>query len=133
MTESEVPTDAVAAPYWEAAARGELQIPNCRSCDAPFWYPRAACPRCLSTAIDWVAASGSGTIYASSVHHRGPTGEFQAEAPYVVALVDLDEGVRLLTNIVRVDPADVAIGQRVQSRWVERDDAPLLVFEPVAT
>jgi uncharacterized OB-fold protein len=121
---------AEAGPYWEATRARRLVLPWCTSCDRPFWYPRAACPGCLGTDIEWREATGRGTVYAVSVQHNAALPEFKDQVPYAVALVELDEGVRFMSNIVTSDPTDVAVGQRVRLSWEPIDDGrALAVFE----
>lgn len=80
--------------------------------------------------LRWADVSGEGTVYAVSIHHRPGVAEMKARVPYAVALVDLDEGVRLLTNIVGCDPESVQVGQRVSVTWEELSDGRRLpVFE----
>jgi hypothetical protein len=93
-------------PFWQAAAEGRLLLKFCRLCGRTHWYPRALCPHCHSADLEWREASGKGTVYSFTVVRR-------AEPPYVLALVRLDEGTTLLTNIVDCDPDSVRIGQRV--------------------
>jgi uncharacterized OB-fold protein len=122
---------AEAGAYWEATRSRRLVLPWCTSCDRPFWYPRAACPGCLGTDIEWREATGQGTVYAVSVQHNAALPEFKDQVPYAVALVELDEGVRFMSNIVTSDPTDVAVGQRVRLSWEPIDDGrALAVFEP---
>ena len=94
-------------PFWQAAAEGRLLLKFCRDCGRTHWYPRALCPHCHSTALDWREAGGRGTVYSFTVVRR-------AEPPYVLALVRLDEGTTLLTNVVDCDPDSVRIDQRVE-------------------
>ncbi|WP_144640425.1 Zn-ribbon domain-containing OB-fold protein [Bordetella genomosp. 13] len=107
------PTDAT-RPYWEGAVQGKLLIQQCASCGRHQFYPRLFCTACLSDEIRWVEASGHGTVYSYTVNHRGSTPYFKPRTPYVVAVIDLEEGVRLMTNIVDCEPRNVRIGARVQ-------------------
>lgn len=109
-------------PFWEATRRQELVLPWCNECAKPFWYPRAVCPRCLGDGIEWRKASGRGVIHAVSVHHKPGPGRTPEEGPYSVVFVDLDEGVRIMSNVVGVEPQEVAVGQRVQLSWLELSD-----------
>ncbi|WP_332715680.1 Zn-ribbon domain-containing OB-fold protein [Pelagibacterium mangrovi] len=99
--------DPETLPFWEAAARDRFVLPKCNQCGRVHWYPRGTCPFCLSSDIEWVASEGLGVIYSCTVFRR-------ADPPYVVAYVELDEGLRLLTNIVADDPEQTAIGQKVK-------------------
>ncbi|MEE3853015.1 Zn-ribbon domain-containing OB-fold protein [Gordonia sp. LSe1-13] len=104
--------DADSRPYWAAAAEGQLVLQFCVDCDRPRFYPRHLCPHCHSDEHRWEQASGRGTVYSYSVVHRAPSAAFAGSAPYIVALIDLDEGVRMMSNIL-ADPSGVAIGARV--------------------
>jgi uncharacterized OB-fold protein len=104
--------DGDTKPYWDAAKQHRLVIQRCDACDHAIFYPRSICPECMSDRISWIEASGSGTIYSYTVVHRAPA-QFADDAPYVVALIDLTEGVRLMSNVVGSPPADVHIGARV--------------------
>lgn len=118
-------------PFWEATRDRRLALPRCTSCDTYVWYPRPFCPGCLRETLEWTTASGFGTVYAVSLHHRGPSAEMNERVPYAVALVDLDEGVRLMSNVVGCDPAEVHVGQRVKATWEPLEDGRnLLLFEP---
>jgi uncharacterized OB-fold protein len=99
-------------------------------CELLVWYPRRRCHRCGSDEPRWETLSGDATVHAFTVVHRSP--DPTIPAPYVVALVDLAEGARLMTNIVDVDPAEVRIGLpvRVRFRPID-DDTALPVFGPV--
>lgn len=99
--------------FWEAARENRLLLQYCRACSRYQFYPRPWCTRCLGE-VEEVAASGKGTVYSFSVIHRAPTPAWQNDVPYVVALVELAEGVRLMANIVDCRPEDVAIGMPVE-------------------
>lgn len=90
--------DGDTTPYWEAIDNHELKIQKCQSCDAHIFYPRSICPHCFSDQIDWVNASGYGRIYSYTVVHRS-YGPFTKQAPFVVAIIELDEGVRMMTGV----------------------------------
>ena len=100
--------------YWEACQRRELVIQRCGACGVLRHYPRALCPRCLSDAVEWVRCSGRGTVYTFTVTHQNQAPGFRDALPYVLAYVELDEGVRLLTNIVECAPEAVRIGLAVE-------------------
>jgi uncharacterized protein len=100
-------------PFWDALKAGRLDIQRCTACSRHVFYPRAVCPHCGRGPLEWVTASGSGTVHAFTVAHRAPEA-FRAEVPFVVALVDLDEGVRMMTRLVDVDRAQVSIGLPVK-------------------
>jgi uncharacterized OB-fold protein len=100
--------------YWEACKRRELVLQRCASCGTLRHYPRAVCPVCLSDAVEWRHAAGTGTVYTFTVTHQNQAPGFRDALPYVLAYVELDEGVRLLTNIVDCPPDDVRIGMPVE-------------------
>jgi uncharacterized protein len=108
-------------PYWEAASRHRLELPRCDACDG-FWFPpSASCPHCLSPEFTWTPVSGRGKVFSFVTFHRVYHPAFQGEVPYVVALIALEEGPRLLSNIVGLAPDEV------------RCDMPVeVVFEDVA-
>jgi len=98
---------AESLPYWEGAREKKLLLQHCRSC-GEFWFPPSAhCRRCLSQDFAWEEVSGHGRIYSFVVYHRNYHPAFEDELPYVVAIIELDEGPRLLSNIVGVPSQDV--------------------------
>ena len=120
--------DALSAPFWEAASAHRLVLQHCDACGAHQFYPRPFCLACESDELRWVDAAGSGTIYSMTTVRLAMLPELPP--PYVVAVVQLDEGPRLTSNIVG-DGA--VIGGRVRLAWRERDQLPPLpVFETLA-
>jgi hypothetical protein len=116
--------DPESAPYWEAAARGVLLLKRCRSCGKTHYFPRPLCPFCMSAETEWIEARGSGEIYSFSVMRR-------ATPPYALAYVTLDEGVRVLTNIVQCDFDAIRIGQRVMLVFeASENGSPIAMFRP---
>ena len=126
--------DVETQPYWDAAAEGKLLIKHCTACDRSFFYPRNHCPRCWSTDTEWREAAGTGTVYTFTVVHQNDLPPFRDRVPYVVAIVELDEGARMTSNIEGVDAEEVACGMpvRVSFREEARDDGGvhLPVFVP---
>jgi uncharacterized OB-fold protein len=111
------PADGLSNPFWEATAEGRYLVQWCKVCEQPIYYPRYACPGCLSDAVEWRTATGRGVVYAFTIVHI-PAAPWMADRmPYVTALVDLEEGVRVLTNIVDCDPQQVRVGAAVEVRW----------------
>src|SRR5262245_30565110 len=98
-------------PFWEATQRHQLLVPRCDRCQRRFFNPLPACPHCRSMEWSWVESPGTGTLYAYSVVHQAP--DPQIEVPYVLAIVDLDDGWRMMTNIVDCDPAELENGMPV--------------------
>lgn len=120
--------DADSHPYWSAAATGELLIQFCAQCGQPRFYPRLLCPACHSAEHRWAPATGQGTVYSYTIVRRAPLPAFADDVPYVVALIDLDEGVRMLSTVV-AEPAQVAIGARVKVQFrAETDHIAVPVF-----
>ncbi|MDQ6774488.1 MAG: Zn-ribbon domain-containing OB-fold protein [Candidatus Dormibacteraeota bacterium] len=105
--------DADTAPFWKAAAAGRLEIQRCLDCGLWVFYPRSVCPGCGGAALEWAATSGRATVYSYTVVHRAPA-EFRDEVPYVVALVDLEEGPRLMTRLLGVEPGQARVGLPVE-------------------
>jgi uncharacterized OB-fold protein len=122
--------DAFSEHYWAGASRGELLFQRCSACSRPQFYPRAHCAVCLAPDPEWQVATGLGTLYSFTVVRRTPNTDWAAETPYVFALVELDEGVRITTNIVGADPDDLRCGQRVTITFQERDGTAVPVAEP---
>ncbi len=90
-------------PYWDGCKQHELRLQYCNDCKAFFFYPRAFCPTCLSDNIEWRTVSGKGTLHTYVISQR-PAPGFEDEAPYVIAVVRLNEGPHLMSNIVNVEP-----------------------------
>jgi uncharacterized OB-fold protein len=113
--------DSLSEEYWAAAANGTLLIQQCGTCSRVQFYPRGHCVSCLQPDPQWLVASGHGTLHSFSVVRRTPNTDWADEVPYVYALVDLEERVRVTTNIVGTDPATLECGQPVEIVFVERD------------
>lgn len=118
------------APFWRGASDGRFLLRECHACGLAFFYPRAMCPDCLSADVDWTEAEGTGTIYAHTVSHR-VKGWPEEDLPLVHAFVELDEGPRILTNVIECDPEDVTIGTRVQVTFepTNEDDVAIPLFK----
>ena len=119
--------------YWEKAKAHELWLRNCGDCNRAYFYPRDICPHCFSRNTSWIHASGKGTLHTFAIVHRAPTPAFRDDAPFVVAMVDLEEGVRMPTNLVEVepDPANITIGMAVEVVFEDStDEIALPKFKP---
>lgn len=123
--------DADSAPYWAATLEGRLELQRCDACGNLVFYPRARCPGCHGERLTWTMLAGTGVVHAFTVVHRPADPSLTDAVPYVVALVDLTEGARLMTNIVGCDAGDVHVGMpvAVQFRRVS-ESAALPVFTP---
>lgn len=114
--------------YHQLLADGIFAIQHCNDCNKGIFYPRMICPHCGATDLRWEQASGKGTVYSTTVIRRKP----EHGGDYNVVLVDLDEGVRLMSRVQGIAPDQVSIGQRVSSQIITENEAPLLVFTPEA-
>lgn len=125
----EPPISDQAKPFWDATRERRFVLQYCRPDDKPIHYPREACPRCLGMDLEWRPASGRGSVYAFTVNHVPGSAPPERPLPYVVALVDLDEGVRM--NIVGCAPSDVRVGMPVEVTWEPLSDGRALpLFAP---
>jgi uncharacterized OB-fold protein len=121
---------SLTAPYWSGASRGTLLLQRCGACHRYQFYPRHACTSCASTELEWAEASGRGTIYSYTVFYRPPHPAFD-RLPLVIALVDLEEGPRMTTNIVGCDFGEIRIGMSVLVEFEElTENVALPVFSP---
>jgi uncharacterized OB-fold protein len=117
------------APFWSATRDGRLVVQRCVECGRAQLYARAHCLSCRGP-VEWVDASGEGTVYSYTVIRQNPSRSFRHLLPFVVALVDLDEGPRVMTNVVGRNPDEVRIGARVRVRFEPvSDEASLPMFE----
>ncbi|MFF7154735.1 OB-fold domain-containing protein [Streptomyces sp. NPDC008139] len=125
--------DPVSTTYFRAAQEGTLLIQRCPSCHATQHYPRLICRVCAATP-EWEAASGRGTVYTYTVVRQAGMPGFDEDAPYVIALVDLDEGPRMMGNITGCPVDEVRVGQRVQAYQLRiADGIGLPQWRPEAT
>jgi uncharacterized OB-fold protein len=122
-------------PFWDATKRHELTYQTCNKCHTVIFYPRQHCTSCGSTDTTWRVSKGEGTVYTFSVIMQSRHPAFAELGAYAVAYVDLDEGFRIMTNIVGVkEPVkDVRCGMRVRVRWEDQGEGKisLPMFEPV--
>jgi uncharacterized protein len=117
--------DNLAAHFWSGCAAGELRYQRCGACAAPQFYPRESCLRCGAADLTWQAAEGRGTVYALTSVARAPSEEFRSLAPYVIALVDLDEGYRMMAH----GAMGLAVGDRVRVQFFQHGVLRLPRFE----
>jgi uncharacterized OB-fold protein len=111
---------ALTEPFWDAARRHVLVRPRCNACGRSFFVPQAVCTRCLSRDWAYAPSSGRGAVYSATVGHRAPYAGI--EAPFHLAIVDLDEGWSMLTNLIEPGDRSVPIGTRVAVAWIDVDD-----------
>ncbi|MEV0616921.1 Zn-ribbon domain-containing OB-fold protein [Nonomuraea sp. NPDC050404] len=118
-------------PFWDGTAAGELRIQRCKTCERHYFYPRPSCPRCGGDQVEWVRASGRATLYSYVINHR-PAPGFEDEAPYAIAVVELEEGVRMMTNIVGVPntPENLPLDMALRVVFEQRGEMSVPQFEP---
>ena len=132
MNESESPPlpqpDSLTQPYWDACRDGRLEVSTCESCDHLFLPPVPCCPSCGSTELSTRVVSGKGRVFSYVVYRR--TYHPGLPAPYVVGLIELEEGPRLISNVVGCEPEEVEIDMPVRLRFEPAGDFMLPRFEP---
>jgi uncharacterized OB-fold protein len=105
---------AESRPFWDGCRRHELLVQRCRACGTFQHYPRGICARCWGADLEWRPSAGRGAVYTFTVVHRSQAPGFKERLPYVLAYVELEEGVQVLTNLVGCAPGEVAIGMPVR-------------------
>lgn len=121
------------SPFWDATTEGKLVLPRCVQCGTTIWYPKGFCPSCASSTVEWLPTSGAGTVYSFSVTRKG-AGVWAEHSPYVIAYVELEEGPRVLTNIVNCPVDEVRIGMSVHVVFDPTEDGPAVYrFQPLAS
>ena len=118
-------------PFWQAAKRHELVMQRCTRCGNWIHFPREQCPVCFSQALEWAPVSGKGRVYAFTNVHQAQHPAFQEEAPYCFAIVQLDEGPRMVTSIVECSPDDVQCDMPVVATYDDvSEEWTLVKFKP---
>jgi uncharacterized OB-fold protein len=115
--------------YWDAARERRFVVQECRACDKAIMYPKRVCPHCLSDDLGWRASPGRGEIYAVTTQLAGPPSGFEDRLPFVLAIIRLDEGVQLMSNIVGDRAGEAKIGDRVAVDFEDAGDTVLPVFQ----
>lgn len=123
------PPDEV-LPVLEAAAEGRLLVQQCEACGEHQFYPRTICVACGSPDPAYVEASGRGVVHTFTVIHQNRMPGWSDELPYVVAVVDLEEGVRITSNVVDCDPGEVEVGMAVEVTFLREGELTLPRFRP---
>jgi uncharacterized OB-fold protein len=121
--------------FWDATKDGRLLIRHCTACGAYHYYPRTFCPECWSDSVEWIEASGKATLYTHSTVYTNDLPPFNQQVPYVAAVVDLEEGPRMMTRIVDATADDLAIGMPLEATFEAVDDdgdVVLVYFRPAA-
>jgi uncharacterized OB-fold protein len=118
----------VTEPFWHGTRDGVLRAQYCLACERYYFYPRSFCPRCWSREVEWRTLSGRGTVASFSVVTRPSRGVYE-DAPYVVALIELQEGIRMMSNIVGLDdPSRIELDAPVEVGFEDRDGVRVPVF-----
>ena len=124
--------DNVNAAYWKAAREGRLLIQECTSCQHRQWYPRALCTKCAGE-VEWLETEGRGTIYTYTVIRQQGIPAFKAELPYVITMVELEEGPMIFGSMPGIDPDTVSIGMPVEVYFrAATDDTGVPYWRPAA-
>jgi len=118
-------------PFWDGCAANELRIQRCDDCTRYYFYPRPSCPNCGSENVQWSAVSGRATLYSYIISHRAAPG-YENELPYTIAVVELEEGPRMTTNLVGVaaDPEQLTIDMPLEVTFEPRGGVSLPMFRP---
>ena len=125
--------DEVSRPYWEAAKRHELFLQQCQECGNYRYPPGETCPSCLSDRLEWNKASGRASVYTWTVFHQVYHPAFEKDVPYAVVAVELDEGPRLITNLVDCKVEAINIGMPVEVVFDDvTEEITLPKFRPVS-
>ena len=118
-------------PFWEAAKRHELVIPRCKRCSNLHFYPRELCPICLSSDLEWVPVSGRGRVYSFTVVYQPANRAFVEETPYVYAMIQLDEGPRMISNVIETPSEQVKVDMAVVAVFDDvTPEVTLVKFKP---
>ena len=117
--------------FWQATKDKEFRYQQCDNCETIVFYPRRHCTGCTRGSLTWKVSAGKGTVYTFSVVRQSYHPYFRNLVPYCVAWIDLDEGPRILSNVIGVAPEEVSIGQRVQIEWEEHEALNIPLFKPV--
>ena len=118
-------------PFWDGLNERKVQIQRCDGCDSWVFYPRTRCPSCLSDLLIWREVSGQGVLYTYTLARQPTAPHFADETPQQLAVVELDEGVRMTSTLVNVEPSDIVIGMRLRPYFDQVSDAiTLLRYQP---
>lgn len=118
-------------PFWDAAQTDELRIQFCHDCDAHYFYPRPFCPSCFGENVTWQTVSGRATLHSYLINHR-PAPGFEDDAPYAIAQVELEEGPRLMTNIVGIEntPDNLVLDMELEVVFEDQGGIKVPKFRP---
>jgi uncharacterized OB-fold protein len=120
----------LSAPHWDGCREGELRVQRCDDCGTHVFIPQPACTNCFSQALEWVATSGRGRVYSYTIVHRPVQPQFKV--PYIIGILEFEEGFHMMTNLIGLEPDDVKIGMEVEVEYVKQSDTITLpYFKPV--
>ena len=119
------PTD-LSRPHWDGCRDGKLMVQRCRRCNTYVFIPQPCCTQCQSAELDWVESSGRGTVYSYTTVHRAPRPQF--DVPYVVAIIALEEGWYMLSNVVDCAPGAITVGMAVRVTYKKMNDDMTLPY-----
>jgi uncharacterized OB-fold protein len=128
----DLPTpDDTTRSFWTGAEQGQLLIKRCRNCERAYFYPRPFCPHCWSEEVEWEVASGRARLYTWSVVYVNDLPPFADQVPYIAAIVDLDEGPRMMTNVVDCPVHNLKAGMPLQVAFRHQAEGVTVpVFRP---
>jgi uncharacterized protein len=127
------PLTPEAKPYWDGLKEHKLMLPKCQDCGKAFFYPRILCPHCHSRNITWIQASGKGTLYSFEIVYQQLNRRFQVATPYVLAMIELAEGPRMMSNLINIepDPKHIKCDMPVEVVYEQLTDAITIpLFQP---
>ena len=129
--EKPIPTPSpTTQPFWDALNEGRVSIQQCSDCHAWVFYPRSHCSKCLSPNLQWKVVSGEGSLYTFTIARQPTSPHFADEVPQKLAVVELDEGVRITTTLVKVDEEEIEVGMRVKPYFDKvSDEITLLRYQ----
>ena len=126
--------DPLTKTYWDSVKAHAMQVQKCADCSQFVFYPRSVCPHCGSRSLNWTAVSGRGKVYGFTISHQKGMPNFGNDVPYTIAVVELEEGCRMMTNLVGIDPdpAKIKVGMDVVVQYDDVTDAMTLPkFKPM--
>ena len=127
------PITPEAKPYWDGLKQGKLMLPKCSDCGHTFFYPRVICPKCSSRSIGWIQSSGKGKLFSFGIAHQTFNRAYKVPPPFVLAMIELAEGPRMVSNLINVtpDPKVVKCDMPVEIVYTKlTDDVTIPLFQP---
>lgn len=119
-------------PFWEGCRKHEFLVQKCIDCQKYIFYPKMFCPHCLSSNLEWFKSSGKGKIYSYMVVYSYQPTEFEENLPYIVAIIELEEGVRLMSNVIGCSPETVKCDMKVGVVFDDvTEEVTLPKFKPI--